>query len=76
MRTQVGRRRAARSTWPVVVVVAVGAGLLWPRPAHAYIDAGTGGLLVQMLLAGVAGAAVLLRMYWQKLKGVFGRREK
>lgn len=49
---------------------------LWARPAHAYIDAGTGGLLVQLLLAGIAGASVILRMYWRKVAEFFGRREK
>lgn len=46
------------------------------EPAEAYIDAGTGGLLIQLLLAGVAGAVVLTKLYWQKLKGFFTRSGK
>ncbi len=64
-----------RVEWLAVAVMAGGC-MLWAQPAHAYIDAGTGGLLVQMLLAGIAGAAVIIRMYWQKITGIFGRREK
>lgn len=75
MRRQRSWGREPRPAWALVMVLA-GVGVLWARPAHAYIDAGTGGLLVQMLLAGVAGAAVLTRMYWQKLKALIVRREK
>ncbi len=63
--------RADAVTVGLLAAVAV----LWAQPAHAYIDAGTGGLLVQLLLAGIAGAGVLLRMYWQKLKAIFVRRD-
>jgi hypothetical protein len=35
-------------------------------PAYAYVDPGSGGMLVQLLLGGVAGVAVLVRMYWQR----------
>ena len=34
----------------------------------AYIDPGTGSFLIQMLLAGVAGAAGVLALYWKRLK--------
>jgi hypothetical protein len=36
-------------------------------PAHAYLDPGSGSMLMQLILGGVAGAVVLLRMYWRKL---------
>ena len=41
------------------------------QPAHAYLDPGTGSMLLQGLLAGIAGAAVVLRLYWAKLKALF-----
>jgi len=43
-----------------------------PRPAHAYLDANTGSLLLQLLLGGVAGIALVGRLYWQRLKGLLG----
>ena len=43
-----------------------------PRPAYAYLDANTGSLLLQLLLGGVAGIALLGRLYWQRLKGYLG----
>lgn len=32
-----------------------------------YIDPSAGSLVLQLLLGGVAGAALLLRMFWRKL---------
>ena len=41
------------------------------QPAHAYLDPGTGSMLLQGLLAGIAGAVVVLRLYWAKIKAIF-----
>lgn len=41
-------------------------------PAHAYLDGGTGSMLVQLLLGGFAGVTVLAKMYWHRLRAVFG----
>ncbi len=43
-------------------------------PAYAYLDPGTGSMLVQMLLGGVAGALVVGKLYWHRIKAFFGRR--
>jgi len=44
-------------------------------PAYAYLDPGTGSLLLQGLLGGIAGAAVFIRMYWHKLTSWFGKNK-
>jgi hypothetical protein len=44
------------------------------RPAHAYVDPGSGSMLLQLLLGGIAGVAVAVRMYWQRLRAFFGSR--
>lgn len=41
----------------------------------AYIDAGTGSLLIQMLAGGIAGLAVFVRFRWRTVKGWFQRGE-
>jgi hypothetical protein len=41
--------------------------LVCARPAFAYLDPGSGGMMVQLLLGGFAGAAVLARLYWRQL---------
>ena len=38
-----------------------------PAPSHAYLDAGSGSMMVQLLLAGTAGFCVLAKLAWQKL---------
>ncbi len=41
-------------------------------PAHAYLDPGTGSMLLQLLLGGVAGALVVGKLYWHRVKDFFG----
>ena len=38
-------------------------------PAYAYVDPGAGSMLVQLVTGGVAGALVLVRMFWNRLRG-------
>ena len=45
--------------------------LLWTAPAHAYLDPATGSILLQGLIAGVAGALVVVRLYWARVKAFF-----
>ncbi|MBT3787510.1 MAG: hypothetical protein HN725_14865 [Alphaproteobacteria bacterium] len=40
-------------------------------PAQAYLDPGTGSILLQMLLGGVAGGLVVFKLYWTRIKGWF-----
>jgi Na+/proline symporter len=44
--------------------------------AHAYLDPGTGTILVQSLLAGVAGVVAVVSLYWQRVKGFFTNMRK
>ena len=36
--------------------------------AHAYIDPGSGSVLLQLILGGVAGIAVVVKLYWERIK--------
>lgn len=56
----------------IVVFAACAAGL-WANPAYAYLDPTTGSILLQGLLAGVAGLSVVLRLYWFRIKAFFRR---
>jgi hypothetical protein len=40
-----------------------------PLPLVAYIDVGIGGLLMQLLLGGVAGLAAFARLKWKSIRG-------
>lgn len=37
------------------------------RPAFAYIDPGSGSMVVQLLLGGFAGLAVLIKLTWHRI---------
>jgi len=37
----------------------------------AYLDPGSGSMLVQLLLGGVAGAAVIMKLGWERFRGMF-----
>ena len=39
----------------------------------AYVDPGTGGMLMQLLIGGLMGGLVLLKTSWQRIKGWFTR---
>jgi hypothetical protein len=40
----------------------------------AYLDAGTGSLIAQILAGGIAGAAVFVKYRWHSIKGWFAQR--
>ena len=44
-----------------------------PEPRLAYLDPGTGSLILQEVIASVAGAAVVLRSYRRRILAFFGR---
>ena len=44
----------------------------YPQIADAYIDLGTGSLIVQALIAAAFGISLTVRIYWHKLKDLFG----
>jgi hypothetical protein len=46
--------------------------LLFATPAYAYIDPGTGSLIIQMLLAALVGSVFYLRTIIRRIKSFFG----
>jgi hypothetical protein len=47
-----------------------------PTPALAYLDPGTGSILLQVIIGGVAGVGVVAKLYWHRLRGLFGLNKK
>ncbi|MBQ2645676.1 hypothetical protein IJG14_08920 [bacterium] len=41
-------------------------------PAHAYLDPGTGSLVIQVLIASLAAVGVWAKSQWNNIKGFFG----
>ena len=45
-----------------------------PR-AHAYLDPGAGSMMLQILLGGLAGLGVWGKLYWHRIRKLFGARD-
>ncbi len=37
-------------------------------PAHAYVDPGTGSLLLQSIIGGIVGGMFIIRTYWARFR--------
>ncbi|CAN5912689.1 hypothetical protein BH23ACT2_BH23ACT2_10090 [soil metagenome] len=42
----------------------------------AYLDAGTASILLAAVAGGIAGVAVMVRMYWHKFLGIFSKKHR
>jgi hypothetical protein len=47
-----------------------------PTDALAYLDPGSGSMMLQLLLGGIAGVAVIIRLYLKNLLNLFRSRRK
>jgi hypothetical protein len=45
--------------------------LFYPSSAFAYIDPGTGSMVVQILIAGALGAGFAIRTFWSNIRSYF-----
>jgi hypothetical protein len=43
--------------------------------ADPYLDPGSGSILLQLLLAALLGAGIILRSQWSKIKALFKRKD-
>ena len=60
---------------PLISGLALWAMLGYVPAAHAYLDPGTGSMMLQAIVGAIAGFALVGRLYWSKIKGFFLRRE-
>ena len=57
--------------WLAVIVITLSV-----EPAYAYLDPGTGSMLLQVILGGVAAVAVALKLFWYKIRAAIGLSKK
>ncbi len=50
--------------------------VLLASPAQAYLDPASGSMFLQLLVGGVAGLALAIKLYWRKLLGFFGAKKE
>jgi nitrate reductase gamma subunit len=49
--------------------------LLLPVSAHAYLDMGSISMGLQFLVAGLAGCAIFLRLFWSRITDFLARKK-
>ena len=49
--------------------------LLFEESAHAYLDPGTGSIIIQSAIAAIAGAAITLKVYWISIRNFLAQRK-
>ena len=49
---------------------------LFTQPAWAYLDPGTGSMLLQVILGGIAAIGVALKLFWHKIRVALGMSRK
>lgn len=48
---------------------------LQAAPAYAYLDPGTGSLIIQSVIGAAAAVGITLKLYWHKIKLMFSGRK-
>ena len=43
-------------------------------PAHAYLDPGTGSIILQAIVGTIAGGLVVIKLYWYRIKNLFKKQ--
>jgi len=64
---KLGRSRSKTVVFLLILVIS-------PTPAYAYLDPGTGSMILQIVLGGVAGMMVVGKLYWAQFTSFFSRR--
>jgi hypothetical protein len=50
--------------------------MLFINTTHAYLDPGTGSMLLQVILGGIAAVGVIIKLYWYKILAFLGIKKK
>ncbi len=50
--------------------------LIFTFKAHAYIDPGSGSIILQALIGAIAAIGASISIYWNKFKNLFKRKKK
>jgi hypothetical protein len=57
--------------WPLALLLLSTAPSAW-----AYLDPGTGSMLLQVILGGIAAVGVALKLFWHKIRIALGLSKK
>ena len=59
--------REARGNALFIVTLTIAVGALSPEKAHAYLDAGTGSYVIQIVIASLAAALFSIKLWWRRI---------
>jgi hypothetical protein len=59
---------------PPAIVITFSCATLVSGEAFAYLDPGTGSMILQGVIAGVALAWFTIKVYWYKITSLFGKK--
>ena len=59
-------RLIATRSLPAIIIC-----LLAPEAADAYLDPGTGSIILQVAIAGLVGGLVALKIFWNRIRTFF-----
>ena len=59
---------------PSILTALVALLLMNTQPALAYIEPGSGGMMVQLLIAGTFGLGMWMKIYWNRFLNLFRKR--
>lgn len=48
---------------------------MFTKPAHAYLDPGTGSFLLQVIIGGFLGGIFIIKGYWQRIVTFFTKKK-
>ena len=58
----------------IITLVILAVFITIPTPAFAYMDLGTGTLILQGIIAAAVGGFVGIKLYWQKINEFFRKK--
>jgi uncharacterized membrane protein YfcA len=47
--------------------------MFFTEPAYAYLDPGTGSMILQAVIGAIVGSAVAIKIFWKRIKHFFLR---
>jgi len=60
-----------RNTNWLVILGVISISVFQLHEAYAYIDAGSGSVVIQMIIGALVGVGITLKLYWYKFKAKF-----
>jgi hypothetical protein len=48
---------------------------VWSEEAHAYLDPGSGSIIVQSIVAAIAVGLFMIKVFWQKITNLFSGKK-